>query len=137
MTARRLEILSPEECLDLLGTQSLGRVAVRIGESPTILPVRYALLDGEVVFRSDPGTKLFAALMKTLVAFEVDDVDPATGAAWSVLVVGHAEEIREQATRERVDALDLEPWIDGGRDFVVRVRTETVTGRRLPAPETP
>ena len=35
------------------------------------MPVNYALLDDEVVFRTDPGTKLSAALMRTMVAFEV------------------------------------------------------------------
>jgi nitroimidazol reductase NimA-like FMN-containing flavoprotein (pyridoxamine 5'-phosphate oxidase superfamily) len=133
MTSRGLEILSTDECLDLLRSQTLGRVAVQIGDAPAILPVNYALLDDEVVFRSDPGTKLSAALMRTMVAFEIDDTDPATHAGWSVLVVGFSEEIRDRATRARVDALNLEPWVTEGLDFVVHIRTRTITGRRLPA----
>ena len=132
MTSRGLEILSADECLDLLRTHSLGRVAVQIGPSPAILPVNYALLDDDVVFRTDPGAKLSAALMRTRVAFEVDAADPATRSGWSVLVVGHCEEIRDRATRGRVDALDLAPWVPEGRDFVVRIRTQAMTGRRIP-----
>ena len=133
MTSRGLEILSTDECLDLLRSRTFGRVAVQIGGAPAILPVNYALLNDEVVFRTDPGTKLSAALMRTMVAFEVDDTDPATRGGWSVLVVGYSEEIRDRATRARVDALGLEPWVTEGLDFVVHIRTRTMTGRRLPA----
>ena len=133
MTSRGLEILSTDECLDLLRSQTLGRVAVQIGATPAILPVNYALLDDDVVFRTDPGTKLSAALMRTMVAFEVDDTDPATYAAWSVLVVGYSEQVRDHATLARVDALGLEPWVTEGLDFVVHIRTRTISGRRLPA----
>jgi nitroimidazol reductase NimA-like FMN-containing flavoprotein (pyridoxamine 5'-phosphate oxidase superfamily) len=132
MTSRGLEILNQDECLELLRSRSLGRVAVRIGEAPSILPVKYALLDDEVVFRSDPGTKLSAALMQTLVAFEVDDSDPVTRSGWSVLVIGYSEEVRDRATLERVDALGLEPWLSEGRDSVVHITTRNMTGRRLP-----
>jgi nitroimidazol reductase NimA-like FMN-containing flavoprotein (pyridoxamine 5'-phosphate oxidase superfamily) len=131
VTSRGLEILGPDECLRLLRSRSLGRVGVRIGESPAVLPVNYALLDDDVVFRTDPGTKLSAALMKVLVAFEVDEADAATRTGWSVVVVGYCEEIRDRATRERVDGLDLDPWVAEGRDFVVRIRARNVTGRRI------
>ena len=104
MTSRGLEILSTRDCLDLLRSRTLGHVAVQIGDAPAILPVNYALLDDEVVFRTDPGTKLSAALMRTMVAFEVDDTDLATRSAWSVLVVGYSEQVRDHATLTRVDA---------------------------------
>jgi nitroimidazol reductase NimA-like FMN-containing flavoprotein (pyridoxamine 5'-phosphate oxidase superfamily) len=132
MTSRGLEILSTDECLALLRSKTLGRVAVRIGEAPSILPVNYALLDDEVVFRTDPGTKLSTALMKTMVAFEIDEPDAVARGGWSVLVTGYCEEIRDRATLERVDTLDLEPWVNEGRDFVVHIRTRTMTGRRIP-----
>lgn len=133
MTSRNLEILPREECLQLLRTQYLGRVAVRFGEAPSILPVVFALLDDDVVFRTDPGTKLSAALMRTIVAFEVDDADPTTRTGWSVLVVGPVEEVTDASTRARVDELGLAPWVDDGRDRVLRIRARTVTGRRIPA----
>ena len=133
MTSRNLEILPREECLRLLRTQYLGRVAVRIGEAPSILPVIFALLDDDVVFRTDPGTKMSAAVMRTLVAFEVDDADPTTRAGWSVLVVGPVEEVTDATTLAQVDRLGLEPWVDGARDRVLRIRSRTVTGRRVPA----
>ena len=132
MTSRNLEILTRKECLRLLPTQMLGRVAVRFGEAPSVLPVIFAMLDDDVVFRTDPGTKLSAALMHAIVAFEVDDADPATRTGWSVLVVGPIEEVDDRATLARIEELRLEPWVDGGRDRVLRIRTRTVTGRRIP-----
>ena len=133
MTSRGLEILSEEECRALLRSQSLGRIAVRIGEAPAILPVNYALLDNDVVFRTDPGSKLSAALMRVRVAFEVDDIDAASRSGSSVVVTGYVEEIRDRATLDRVSVLGLEPWVTEGRDFVLRIHTRTMTGRRLPA----
>jgi nitroimidazol reductase NimA-like FMN-containing flavoprotein (pyridoxamine 5'-phosphate oxidase superfamily) len=133
MTSRGLETLAPDECLAFLRAGTLGRVALRIGESPVILPVNYALLDDDVVFRTDPGSKLSAALMQVLVAFEVDHADADTRTGWSVLVTGYAEEVRDLRTLDRVEALGLETWVTEGRDFVVRIRVRTMTGRRLPA----
>jgi uncharacterized protein len=129
----RLERLGEDECLTLLRSTDVGRVGVRIGDSPAILPVNYGMLGNDVVFRTAPGTKLSAALMGVQLAFEVDHVDPATRAAWSVLVVGYAEEVRDRETRERVDALGLESWSPEHLAFVVRIRARQITGRRLRA----
>jgi nitroimidazol reductase NimA-like FMN-containing flavoprotein (pyridoxamine 5'-phosphate oxidase superfamily) len=132
VTRRGLEVLTEEECRDLLRQHTVGRIAVRIGEAPAILPVNYAMLDDDVVFRTDPGSKLSAAIMEVVVAFEVDDVVEATRAGSSVLVRGDVEVVRDRATLDRVAALGLEPWVTAGRDYVVCIRTRTITGRRLP-----
>lgn len=131
MTSRNLEILSREECMDLLRTQAVGRVGLQFGTAPAVLPVVFGLLDDDVVFRTDPGTKLTAALMGVMVAFEVDHADVVSRTGWSVLVVGKAEEVRDRATREKVEALGIEPWAPEGRDHVVRISTRSITGRRL------
>ena len=133
MTSRGLVILARDECLELLRATSLGRVALRIGETPAILPVNYAMLDDDVVFRTDPGSKLSAALMRVLVAFEIDHADPARHTGWSVLVTGYVEEIRDAGTLARVAELGLERWVIEGRDYVVRIHTRTISGRRFAA----
>jgi nitroimidazol reductase NimA-like FMN-containing flavoprotein (pyridoxamine 5'-phosphate oxidase superfamily) len=132
MTARKLERLTEEECLGLLRSATLGRVSLRIDESPAILPINYAMLDDDVVFKTAAGSKLSAAIMGIRVAFEVDQVDESTGSAWSVLVVGYAEQIRDEATRARVDALGLESWSPSDLPFVVRIDTRQISGRRIP-----
>ena len=62
MSVQDLELLSPEECEQLLAQQSIGRVGISMGALPVVLPVNYAMLDGDVVIRTGAGTKLDAAL---------------------------------------------------------------------------
>ena len=134
MTGPGLQNVSEQECLALLRSAGLGRIALRIGDSPAILPVNFAMLDDDVVFRTDPGSKLSAALMGIQVAFEVDHAEGPGRAGWSVLVVGYAEEIRDSETLERVSRLELEPWV-GGRHRLRRPHSVArITGRRIVPP---
>ena len=59
--ATALEELAHDECLKLLATMSIGRVAIVIDDrGPLVVPVNYAL-DGEiVVFRTGAGSKRHA-----------------------------------------------------------------------------
>lgn len=109
----------------------LGRVGLEIGGVPAVLPVNYALLDDDVVFRTAPGTKLSLALLGARVAFEVDEADRRSGAGWSVLVLGTAAEIRDPHVLRVVHNLPLHAWAGGERDHVVRIAAERVTGRRV------
>jgi nitroimidazol reductase NimA-like FMN-containing flavoprotein (pyridoxamine 5'-phosphate oxidase superfamily) len=131
MSSYGLEPIPREECMALLRTRGVGRVGLRIGDDPAILPVNFAVLGEDVVFRTDPGAKLAAAVLRTKVAFEVDQTQPFSHEGWSVLVVGHAEEVRDRETLAAVEQLPLRPWAEGVRDQVVRIRSEQVTGRRI------
>jgi nitroimidazol reductase NimA-like FMN-containing flavoprotein (pyridoxamine 5'-phosphate oxidase superfamily) len=130
-----LRRLSREECVRLLTTRQLGRVSVSIGALPAILPVNYVLWRDNIVFRSAPDTKLSAALMGAVVGFEVDDVYDERRGGWSVLIVGHATEIRDAATLEIVRRLPLESWAPGERDLFVSIPTEHISGRAFGSPE--
>ena len=134
MSSYGLETLTRAECLQLLTTRGIGRIALQLGDDPAILPVNYAMLGDDVVFRTDPGAKLSAAVLRVKVAFEVDQTQPFSHEGWSVLVVGHAEEVRDRDTLDAVARLPLRPWADGVRDQVVRIRAEKITGRRLTHP---
>lgn len=74
-----LEILSSEECHELLRQSTVGRVAVTVAALPAIFPVNYAVLDGRIVFRTGEGTKLQAAVERAVVAFQVDHIDKSGG----------------------------------------------------------
>src|SRR5262249_1645588 len=134
MSSYGLETLTRDECLELLATRGIGRISLQLGDDPAILPVNFAMLGDDVVFRTDPGAKLSAAVLRGKVAFEVDQTQPFSHEGWSVLVVGHAEEVRDRDTLDAVARLPLRPWADGVRDQVVRIRAEKVTGRRLTHP---
>jgi nitroimidazol reductase NimA-like FMN-containing flavoprotein (pyridoxamine 5'-phosphate oxidase superfamily) len=126
--------LSRADALGLLAGESIGRVGVTVGALPAILPVNYGMLDGMIVFRTAPGTKLSAAVQEAVVAFEVDHADSHARAGWSVLVVGHARRITDAELLERVRALELRPWAPGQRDHFVQISPEMVTGRRINPP---
>jgi nitroimidazol reductase NimA-like FMN-containing flavoprotein (pyridoxamine 5'-phosphate oxidase superfamily) len=125
-----LEILSDRQCLELLRTARVGRLAVCMGAIPAVLPVTFGLVGGDVMFFTGTGLKLNAALRKQSVAFEVDEIDLTSESGWSVLVVGRAV-AAEAAARARAEALGLYPWAPGERHHLVRIRPELMTGRRI------
>ena len=133
-----IESVPVDECLALLRTMAVGRLAVIEDGKPLIFPVNYGL-DGEaIIIRTDTGTKLWAAT-RAPVAFEIDDV---TGTVpWSVVVTGVAYEITpddEPAVAERIMALSIESWAPGDKPYYVRIVPTEVSGRRIrreaPAP---
>ena len=118
----------------MLAQGRLGRRSVNIRALPAILPMNYTLMDGDIVVRTAPGTKLTAALVNSVVGFEVDRVDSDHTHGWSVLVFGHATEIRDHATLDRVHALPLASWASGEGDHFINIPTEQVTGRAFGPP---
>lgn len=125
-------MLNRAECSGLLGNGGMGRVAVTVGALPTIFPVNYAILDGDVVFRTTPGTKLAAAVHDAVVAFEVDDVDRVSHTGWTVVVIGPSREISNPADIAAAQCLLLSRRKGGaGGESVVRLRADLVSGRRF------
>ena len=80
---------------------------------PTIFPVRYAILDDNIVFRTAAGTSSAAAVQDAVVAFEIDDIDPWSTTGWSIVVVGHAREITGPDQIARAERLPLNRWQHG------------------------
>ena len=111
------------------GEPSAGPRLRQHRRAAAILPVNYVLWNGKILFRTAPGTKLTAALMGAVVGFEVDDMSDDHSGGWSVLVVGHAIEIRDLEELQRVRDLPLETWAPGQRDRFVNIATENVSGR--------
>jgi uncharacterized protein len=126
-----LEILSSEECHELLREGTIGRVAVTVAALPAIFPVNYALLDGRIVFRTGDGTKLRAAVERAVVAFQVDHIDESTASGWSVMAVGLAEGITEPEELLAARRLGLRPLAAGDRSHFVGIRPEFLSGRRI------
>jgi uncharacterized protein len=127
-----LETLGRAECLELLATAQVGRVALVVDGHPEIFPVNYALDGDSVLFRTAEGSVLTHAGL-TQVAFEVDHVDTSNRSGWSVLVQGQADDIGGaiDATSERLRRLALITWAPGRRDRWFVIRPRAITGRRL------
>src|SRR4051794_36561356 len=87
-----VEVISSADCVALLAQESVGRLAVVIGNRPYILPVNYSMDGRVVVFRTADGTK-FDGAMRGPVAFEIDHYDTERRSGWSVIVHGRAEEV--------------------------------------------
>ena len=118
--------LDRTECLALLGAQRVGRfAAVDRDGLPFVVPVNYVLECETVLFRTHPGTKL-DALRRRPVAFQIDAVDEARRAGWSVLVQGIAHE----ASPHDLGAVDPEPWTEAG-PYWIQVVPRSITGRRF------
>ena len=135
MTDRRtgIEVLDRGECLRLLATQEVGRIAVVDHGNPHIFPVNFVLDGDAVVFRTAVGTKLDAS-SRSLVAFEVDQLDTANRSGWSVVVHGWAQEVTDYDRADLVDRvrnLVLSPWAESDKPHLVRVAGHTITGRRV------
>ena len=126
-----LELLEEDDAFRLLAHGEVGRVGVTIGALPAIFPVNYRLVDGCIVFRSSPGSKLSAAASGSVVAFEVDDYHAADRSGWSVLVVGLSEVVHDLDVTFQLLEAGLDPYVDGPRGAVVRIVPKFVSGRRI------
>jgi nitroimidazol reductase NimA-like FMN-containing flavoprotein (pyridoxamine 5'-phosphate oxidase superfamily) len=121
------EILSETDCWQLLETEVIGRVVANVDGQIEIFPVNYAV-DGEgIVFRTNAGRKTTGVLAGETV-FEVDSVDRQAKAGWSVIVRGDARDITSFDGPTRAGA--VMPWT-GPKDFLMRIRARTISGRRV------
>ncbi|HMS46577.1 MAG: pyridoxamine 5'-phosphate oxidase family protein [Candidatus Microthrix subdominans] len=129
--AEGTEELSEEKCWELLARERTGRLAVAIGKHPDIFPVNHVIEKRKIVFRTDPGTKLAAAVLGTGVAYEVDHVDAESGVAWSVVVKGQAREYHTVDDLIHAEDLPLFPWETGGKHRYVAITADEISGRRF------
>lgn len=127
-----LEVLTEQQCRELLATRDLGRIAFTIDEQPEVFPINYATDGSVVVFRTATGTKLEHSVLQR-VAFEVDDWNPTSGVGWSVVVKGVAQVITgaldpfAEALRNR----PVVPLAPGAREYWIAVYPSEITGRRF------
>ncbi len=123
----KLRELGRDECLQLLLTQRVGRIVFADDSGPDVLPVNY-VMDGEDILLTTTGYGAIArSATGARVAFEIDELDEFHEAGWSVVVRG-------RATRESpfdVPADRPRSWADGTRTYVLRIKSDVITGRRL------
>ena len=126
-----LEELDRDECLELIASAPLGRLGVVVAGKPLIFPVNFTLDGNAIVLRTNAGTKLYGA-RNAPVVFECDGIDLGYHTGWSVLVHGDVEEVRNPIDVARLERLPLGPWVPGPKPTWLRLRTNFVTGRRIP-----
>jgi nitroimidazol reductase NimA-like FMN-containing flavoprotein (pyridoxamine 5'-phosphate oxidase superfamily) len=122
--------LSPDECMALLSTVSIGRIGTTIDAMPVVLPVTFALHDGSIVFRTMPGSKLDTAALDAVVALQADHyASPHDPSGWSVMVQGMTHEESNPSRLSALRLLPLGPWAPEGR--YVALEPAIVTGRQI------
>jgi hypothetical protein len=125
------DALGRAEFLAMMATVPLGRVVFTNRALPAIQLVNFVLDDnGDVILRSDAGSKLAAGLRGAIVAFETDDLDPATATGWYVTVIGRARHVTDPAEVVRLRRLRLKAWAPGPHNHFIRI----VPPPRLRAP---
>ncbi|MGV8968265.1 MAG: pyridoxamine 5'-phosphate oxidase family protein [Cellulomonas sp.] len=137
MPDKRWVEIGPEECGALLQESHLGRIALMEGELPLIVPVNYVFHDAEVVFRTNPGSKLDAAIHHAPVAFEIDGINARNQTGWSVVIRGHAREVTDPDKLAGLEQLAVVPWVPGELNRFLRVVPLETTGRRITVPTLP
>jgi uncharacterized protein len=124
-----LREIGTAECLELLATHEVGRVAYSDDHGPVVLPVNYALDHDTILIQTSPHSALAQRLRDAPASFQIDDYDDYSQSGWSVLVRGHAS---------YVDADDLpddrarpHAWAEGQRTLHLRIVPTEISGRRL------
>jgi nitroimidazol reductase NimA-like FMN-containing flavoprotein (pyridoxamine 5'-phosphate oxidase superfamily) len=134
---RDVEVLSEAQCLELIATVRLGRIAFTEGALPAVQPVAFALSDGEVFIPTHRNNKVAIASRGAVVAFEVDDFDALARTGWNVTVVGPSRLISDAGEVDRLDELGAQPWEAPGGHCYVGILAQLVSGRRISRPQAP
>ena len=126
-----LEILEPQECLQLLRSVPLGRLVFTQGGLPAVRLVNFCIDGDTIVFASDDGEKYQAAERGDVVAFEVDEIDPERHLGWTVTSVGRLSVVAPDDAASLEQLMPLHSWAPLRNRQLIRIGTESLTGRRL------
>ncbi|WP_067172087.1 helix-turn-helix domain-containing protein [Microtetraspora niveoalba] len=131
-----LHALDPEECMRLISSGGVGRVAFSGHSGPTVLPVNFKVHKGAIVFRTQHGGPMEEAMrtgmegVELTIGFEVDHIDEVNREGWSVLVQGPAHYVSGDELAEATGT-GVQPWAGGVRETYISVHPHTITGRRI------
>jgi uncharacterized protein len=128
-----LKQLIRDECLQLMASVPVGRIIYTRQALPAVELVNFAIDDGDIIIRTDYGSKLSAATRGAVVAFEADSLDSDRHVGWSVTAIGQAQEVTEPGEISRLEKLGLTSWAPGEREHFIRISPGILNGRRLSA----
>jgi nitroimidazol reductase NimA-like FMN-containing flavoprotein (pyridoxamine 5'-phosphate oxidase superfamily) len=124
--------MTKDECVALLKSERVGRIAFMLDGQIEIAPVNYTLFEDAVLIRSAPGKKLRSAQRHSGVAFEVDTWAPDGSTGASVVVHGHARELTLGGEAAKALAVPMEAWaFSHPPEQMIRIDIELLTGRKF------
>ena len=132
---RVAEFLDESECLRLIGAAVVGRVGYTSRYGPAVMPVKYKLHEGSIVFHALPAVeedlRTGIADAEYQVAFEVDQFDPDTLDGWTVHVRGSAHHVDTETERASITSAEVDPWPKAESEHIMRVLPNSIIGRRI------
>jgi len=132
---RQFDAIGRQQCLDLMESNHVGRIAWQAADRPQILPITYAMHQGSVYFRTLPDGILAELAQPTSVALEVDELDQKTRSGWSIVLHGRTSAVSEPDDLADLWASEsLVPWAVGNRTLFIRIVPESVSGRVVRRP---
>ncbi len=122
--------LDRARCLELVGAAGVGRVVFVDVRGPVALPVNYAVVGGDIVFRTQHSTSIALGSEGHHISFEVDHIDDLFEEGWSVLLSGTAQPVEDPGEVE--SALQARgARASSEHDNYLRLVPELITGRQL------
>jgi hypothetical protein len=119
------ENMPRDECLRLMATTGVGRIIYTRRAMPAVELIAFSLDGGDIVVQT-MRDQIAAAIRDSIVAFEADQVSPHDESGWTVTVIGQAH--------EDVSSSPGGHSSPDGREHVIRIRPELVTGFRIAIP---
>jgi nitroimidazol reductase NimA-like FMN-containing flavoprotein (pyridoxamine 5'-phosphate oxidase superfamily) len=135
-----VEQLDEAECLWLISAGGVGRLAYSSRSGVVILPVRYQVHAGSIVFRTrlnsptDEDLRTGIAHADYHVAFEIDQFDTAAQEGWVVHIQGAARHLDSQQDRASAWAPDARSPAGRTPEHFLSITPALITGRRLSRP---
>ncbi|MDP9027519.1 MAG: pyridoxamine 5'-phosphate oxidase family protein [Actinomycetota bacterium] len=123
------EVLDNTECWHLLATETMGRLATATDHGVRIWPVNYRTRGETLLFRSDPGSKVWDIAANAHVSFEIDGSEGDRH--WSVVVTGRAEVVDADEPWPHVPHDEIVTQNPGAKRILLRITPATVSGRRF------
>jgi nitroimidazol reductase NimA-like FMN-containing flavoprotein (pyridoxamine 5'-phosphate oxidase superfamily) len=137
-TAHRVvEHMDDAESMAMLRTERIGHLAYDSRYGPLALPLGYGVFEDSIVFltygpfSTEEDLRTGIARAEYRVHVEVDHIDPAAREGWMVIVAGPAHHVDDEAEREEIAGVGLQPWVEGESEHMIRVHPIHVAGQRL------
>jgi hypothetical protein len=132
-----VEQLDEAECVRLISAGGIGRLAYSSRSGVAVLPVRYQLHEGSIVFPTPLGSPTDEDLRTGIanaeyhVAFEIDEIRAAGQEGWMVYIQGAASHVDSQQDRSSAWPPDPQPPGGDTPEHFLRITPTFIAGRRL------
>lgn len=126
-----MDVLTDEQCWELLGANQIGRLATVVGGRVDIFPINYVVHEGEIYFKTAEGSKLASVMAHHEVAFEIDGYNETTNEAWSVVMAGLGRVLSHDDELDAAETLPLFPWNTAPKNRYVVIEPTEISGRRF------